>query len=62
MQYMMYHSTGGSAEVITKCMCPANVDFAVLGVSIEGKCPNAWCSAAQVCITRIRASGRACGT
>ena len=51
---MGHHSTGGSAEeVITKGMCPANVDFAVLGVSREGKCSNTWCSAGQVCLTRI---------
>ena len=53
---------GGSAEVIRKGMLrPANVDFARLGVSREGKYPNALCSAARVFFTRIRASGRACG-
>ena len=36
----------GSARVIGKGNRPANVDFAVLGVSRDGKCHNAWCSAA----------------
>ena len=55
------HFTGGSTEVIRKGMRPANIDFAGLRVSGEGKYPNAWCSAARVFFPRIRASGRACG-
>ena len=50
-----------SAGVIRKGIRPANVDFAVLGLSKEGKGHNAWCSAAGVCFTCNRASGRACG-
>ena len=52
---------GRSAGVIKKGIRHANVDFVVLRVSREGKCHNAWCSAARVCFTRNRASRRACG-
>ena len=61
LQYRGYHCTGDSAEVIRKGMRPANIDFAGLGVSGEGKYPKSWCSAARVFFTCIRASGRACG-
>ena len=54
VQYRRYLCTGGSAEVIRKGMRPVNIDFAGLGVSGEGKYPNAWCSAARV---SLHASG-----
>ena len=49
-----------SAGVTRKGIRPANVDFAVLDVSREGKCHNAWCFAARVCFTNNRTSRRAC--
>ena len=45
VRYRRYLCTGGSAEVIRKGMRTANIDFAGLGVSGDGKY---WCSAARV--------------
>ena len=62
VRYRRYLCTGGSAEVIRKCMRPANIDFAGLDVSGEGKYPNAWCSAARVSLHASgHRRGRACG-